>query len=174
MRRTIAVLAVLVLVIGSVGCGSDTGATEDPPWGLDSVDLPDDVDSIERVFAAMPDDVAGLARLDAGPNEADYEGDALVTVMQLGTPTENVSATNALEFLRRLSEAGKVGEVEMEQERLDGPLVYTIYDTTGNGRHVYLISWGAPGSEFLFGVKAESPEDRMALVQAFVEASSRG
>ncbi len=58
--------------------------------------LPEDVASVEAVLAAMPEQVAGLSRLPGGPNEADYEGDALVTVMRLGTPTENMTATNAL------------------------------------------------------------------------------
>ncbi|HEX9124600.1 MAG TPA: hypothetical protein VF984_14775, partial [Actinomycetota bacterium] len=66
----------------------------------------------------------------------------------------------------------KAGEVEMEVERLDGALVYVVFNTFGNGRHVYLASWGAPDSEYVFGVKAESPEDRVALVRAFVEAVS--
>jgi hypothetical protein len=47
-----------------------------------------------------------------------------------------------------------------------------IYKTIGNGRRVYLVSWGAPHSEFLFSVKAESPDARKALVQAFVEGAS--
>lgn len=62
----------------------------------------------------------------------------------------------------------------MEAERLDGGLVYVVFNTFGNGRHVYLASWGAPHPEFVFGVKAESPEDRMALVRAFVRGRIPG
>jgi hypothetical protein len=167
-------LAVVATACGSNRTPSPKGPADAPPWGLQSIDLPNDVTAVEAVFAAMPERVAGLARLEGGPNEADYEGDALVTVMSLSGPTEDVSATSALEFLRSLSRAGEMGEIEMELEQLaeDARLVYVVYNTIGNGRRVYLVSWGAPHSEFLFGVKAESPDARTALVRAFVEVSS--
>lgn len=174
MRSTVAGLAVLALVIAGAACGSGGGGSDGPPWGLDAIGLPDDVASVEAVFATMPDHVAGLDRVEARPNMADYEGDALVTVMRLGTPTEDMTATTALEELRLLSQAAKAGEIEMEVEELEGALVYIVFNTLGNGRHVYLASWGAPDSEFVFGVKAASPDERTALVQAFVEATSQG
>lgn len=180
---------VLLLAVGSAACGSNPDRSpgapvDEPPWGLDRIDLPDDAASVEAVLAAMPERVAGLGRLEGGPNEADYEGDADIHVIQLTGPTENMRATNVLEALRLLSQAGEVGEIEVEQEQLDedARLVYVIANATAgseyqgsvrNVRRVYVVSWGAPDSEFLFGAKANSSEARKALVQAFVEASSQ-
>jgi hypothetical protein len=116
-------LVLLTLAVVTTACGSNCtpsseGPADAPPWGLETIDLPNDVTAVETVFAAMPERVAGLARLEGGPNEADYEGDALVTVTTFSGPTENVSATSALEYLQTLCRAGETGEIEVEQERL--------------------------------------------------------
>lgn len=133
------------------------------------IDLPDDAASVEAVLAAMPERVAGLARLEVSPNEVDYEGDTTVRVINLRGP--DPQATSVLEFAGRLSESGEV-EVEQEQLDEDARLVYVVCNSSADGRRVYCVSWGGPESEWLFAAKADSPEARKALVQAFVEASS--
>lgn len=173
--RTMLPAVVLVLAVGFTACGSNgdrsPGApVDEPPWGLDTIDLPDDAASIETVLEAMPERVAGLARLEVRANEVHYEGDTAIRVINLRDT--DLQAASVLEYARGLSESG---EVEVEQEELDedARLVYVVCNSTGDGRRAYCVLWGAPDSEWVFAAKADSPEARKALVQAFVEASSR-
>ena len=60
----------VVLLISS--CDGDSGvfipaaSPADPPWGLETVDLPDDRASLRATFDGFPDNVAGHDRIGAG------------------------------------------------------------------------------------------------------------
>jgi hypothetical protein len=175
--RFISVAVVLLLA----ACGR-AGAS-DPPWGLDSVTQPSDQASVDRVLAAMPDAVAGMKR--AAPIDlrlVSYgQGNTLtVRVLQLGeSATGEGLPTTAGGFLQGLVDPA--GEVEVEAQHLDASsdLVYVVCIVTesfagGGSQHEarrYAIAWGAPDSEWLFTAVADSPENRVALVEAFVNAA---
>jgi hypothetical protein len=99
---------------------------------------------------------------------AAYEGVAGVMGFVLSSPMEDLPATTAPEYLRLLS----AGEVEIEEQSLDGALAYIVLTRTESGRTVYLAAWGGADAKTVFVAKAESPEVREALVRAFVEAAS--
>ncbi|HEX9122235.1 MAG TPA: hypothetical protein VF984_02580 [Actinomycetota bacterium] len=174
MRRALATLLLLVLA-GAAACGSNGSTSEAPPWGLGSAALPDDETGIEAVITAMPERVGGLERTVGTEGIAAYGEDAGVMGFRLGPRTEDTPAGTASEYLRLLSTgelALSAGEMEKEEENLEGPLVYIVFNRVANGRHLYTIAFGVPDSETVFVVSAGSPVDREALVRAFVEATS--
>lgn len=158
-------LALVVLLL--VACGQDTngeGGIAEPPWGLDTLALPSDDASVTRVLEAMPEMVAGQERLYQAADEVVYEQMKL-RVLRLD---EQQSVGTAGEYLERLAGSG---EIEVETQRLDpdDDLAYLIGTGTGNGETVEVMAWGNPDSEWLFSLTADSPANRVALVNAFVD-----
>jgi hypothetical protein len=162
-------MALLPIMVG--GCGTEPETADegrDAPWGLETIDLPDSRASVRAVLEEMPEEIAGLSRLEVLRDEVHYEGGARLGVTRLGG--DYLPIRTVAELARLLSEGGEV-EVEEEQLDEDGPLVYQLATTTGNGRQVYTMLRGAPRSQWAFTTVTNSPEARQALVEAFVEAS---
>jgi hypothetical protein len=179
MRKTIAVcISLAALVIG----GCEGGASDEPPWGLDGIVPPADEASIARVFEAMPETVHGLDRASVGRLGVSYGETQRVQIsaMQLAdTAQAQGFPATAGGYLRLLDDSGEL-DVETRALGEAADVAYLIATTTSaseladgtivNRRTEYLASWGAPGSVWLFGIKADSSEHRAALAQAFVEA----
>lgn len=172
-------IAGAALVVLLAACGKS--GSSNPPWGLDGVRQPTDAASITRVLGAMPATVAERDRASSSGLQVAYgERDQIqLGAMRLGAEAaaEGFPAT-ADGFLQMLARSG---EVEVEAQQLDpvGELVYVASTTTSgslrdgatvNVRTVYLLGWGEPNSEWLFSITADSPESRIALAEAFVEA----
>jgi hypothetical protein len=183
MRRTIRLVVVAQVLLGLPLAACDQNASPPPPWGLDAVTQPSDEVSVTRVLEAMPTAVAGRERAaSSDPFRVSYgeRGHAGLRALPLGeaAEAEGFPAT-AGDYLRTLADSG---EVEIETQRLDprSGLVYVVGTTTVstevpggatiNETTEFLIGWGEPDSEWLFAISADSPEIRIALVEAFVDA----
>lgn len=157
--------------------------TPEPPWGLDAIDQPSDETSITQVLTAMPDEVAGRQR--AGSNDPlgvgyGQESGLRVRALRSGeaAAAEGFPAT-AVGFLQGLADSGDAVEVEAQALDPTGDLVYVVCTTTesfvrGGSRHetkTYDVAWGEPDSEWVFSAVADSPENRIALVEAFGDAA---
>jgi hypothetical protein len=130
----------------------------------------------------MPTTVAGRGRASAYGLRVTYgERDQIqITALQLGKEAEAEgfpgTAGGYLELLVR------GGEIEVEAQRIgaESGLVFVSGSTTAatadpdgslvNEHTVYLVGWGEPDSEWLFTISADSPEHRVALVEAFIAA----
>ena len=51
----------MFLAACSGGTNGDVSSDE-PPWGLDQIDIPDTEETVAEVMAAFPNEIAGLAR----------------------------------------------------------------------------------------------------------------
>jgi len=178
-RRVPVVVSVTIPLL-LAACGG--ARTPELPLGLDAIDQSSDEASIKQILTAMPDAVAGKQRAASyDPLSVEYgEGSSLrVRVMRLGeaAAAEGFPAT-AVGFLQRLVDGG---EVEVEERALDpsSDLAYVVSITTesfaqGGSRHEtkrYAVAWGEPDSEWMFTAVADTPENRIALVEAFVGAA---
>lgn len=161
-------LAMLLLAACGRSANDQSGASQ-PPWGLDGVTVPSDESSVRRVLEAMPDTVGGQERLDLSPDEAAYEQMRL-RALRLGerAQAEGLPPT-ARAYLERLAESGEI-EIETRQLDPETELVYLTATTTANGQPVYVMAWGEPESEWVFSLSADSADNRVALVNAFVVA----
>ena len=183
MRRSIRLVVVTQVLVGLTLAACDQNGDPQPPWGLDGVTQPSDEASVTRVLEAMPTSVAGYERAASyDPFRVSYGEPSVagLRVLPLGeaAEAEGFPGTAGV-YLRTLADSG---EVEIETQRLDpgSELVYVVGTTTAstevpggatiNERTQFLVGWGEPDSEWLFAISADSPEVRMALVEAFVEA----
>lgn len=183
MRRSIRLVVVTQVFVGLTLAACDQDRRPQPPWGLDGVTQPSDEASVTRILEAMPDSVAGDERAASfDPFRVTYGEPSVagLRVLPLGEGAEagGFPAT-AGAYLQTLADSG---EVEIETQRLDtgSALVYVVGTTTASTkvpggasiteRMQFLVGWGEPDSEWLFAVSADSPEIRVALVEAFVDA----
>ena len=159
-----------------------------PPWGLDTVVLPRDEASLRALAAALPAEVAGRALADrefltgarygaryTAPGKPDAFVGAVIRENVEGFEP-GMTAAGYLELLARgFEKDGFEGApVEIEARALEpaGPLVYLVWSSTRDGRPWHAASWAESDGDWLFGVSADTPEARAALVAAFAEATS--
>jgi len=186
-RRSFGVLLVgplLLAVFAACGGGGEERA-QGPPWGLDSIVLPADAESVVAVLEGLPAEVGGLARSpDAG---TPLSPDVLLASERVdvgyggararaGVGVVSLEATRAFaedpeltpaDFLKMLAESGEV-DVEAQQLDPDGALLYVASTGTGDGQAGYNVAWAAPEGAWFFTASADTPDVRAALVAAFV------
>jgi len=175
------VFAVLV----ACGGGGENQADR-PPWGLDSIVLPADAESVIAVLQGLPSDVGGLPRqpgvtlsaetlLAAGRAQMNYDeeraltaGIGVITLNEVRSFAEDPELT-LVDFLGALAGSGEV-EVEDQELDRDGTLAYLVSTGTGDGRTVYTIAWGEPEGDWFFSASAHTPDVRRAMVEAFIQS----
>lgn len=187
MRR----LAVFVLAVALLpaACGDDDGGAaapaDEPPWGLDGVDMPATLEEIESVLDELPDEVAGLpgpgVQAGAGGGfsvrygTGDDEGVMLVAFsIEHIAAAEGRESMTAAEWLGILAE--EMGDLEAGSLDAEEGLIWAVAGgsvETGPGtvETIYVAVWAEPDGEWVFHLTAPSPEERKALAQAFVEAA---
>ena len=168
---------ILALVVGACATTQTevTSLPTEPPWGLDTVDLPDDSDAIAEVFAAMPDEVDGvpleMTDGDGLTLQGADERQLLLRVLALADIREFSGSTDmtVTDFLSVLVNSG---ELETAESELDAskPLVWVASTGIGNGELFHDAAWAAPDGEWLFSASADSPEARIELIHAFINA----
>lgn len=149
------------------------------PWGLEAVLLPDSERAITGMLAAMPAEMEGLARQPIVGSEVDY-GDrgmggmagsmeVFLRVMTLGGPGTEFGT--GAPFVRAMVDSGGIGS---ESKNLDpnAPLVYAAGTTPAGDTTYYSAMWAAPDSRYVFLVQATSEAQRVALIEAFIRAST--
>ena len=183
----LAILALCSLALVAVSCGSgDAGSTSGstsgptpatgPPWGLDGVEMPNDSEAVEDVFAAFPQELAGLERSDVSPTQVSYgNGATFVRAIDLAQVEAEGFPGTAPQYLDLLAGSGEV-DVETKVTDADAPLVYlastgSVQDAPdAEPRTTYDAAWGDSDGGWLFAVSATTPEDREALASAFAAA----
>jgi len=158
----------------------------EPPWSLETIEMPDDPETITAVFAAMPGEVDGV------PLEI-VESDVLFPAVSYQNGEGRSLRLSALsitslrefagedmttrEFLAGLADSGEIEDVESNLESSSGEpgLVWiagssplTIDDTTTTE---YVAAWTRVDGAWMFTVAADTPEGLTALVHAFIEAT---
>ena len=175
----------LFAVLVACGGGGENQADR-PPWGLDSIVLPADAESVIAVLQGLPSDVGGLPRqpgvtlsaetlLAAGRAEVKYDeeraltaGIGVITLNEIRSFAEDPEVT-PVEFLGILASSSEV-EVEAEELDPDEALAYVVSRETGNGRTVYTIAWAEPEGDWFFSASAHTPDVRRAMVEAFIQS----
>ena len=188
---------VLAIGLGAVACSSDhsnpsvTGVTAsgssgpagspspEPPWGLNTIDMPDDAQAVQTTFEAFPEELGDLSQADVSPTEVSYDdGSTFVRAIDLEQAKAEGFPATAPAYLGLLASSGEV-EVQEKETNPNAGFVYlvstnTAQDSAGaDPRTTFDAAWGAPGGAWLFVASATSAEEREALANAFVDAASR-
>ena len=171
----------LVLILALLAGACTTTQTEvtslptEPPWGLDTVDLPDDTDGIAEVFAAMPAEVDGVPIEMTAPDEVTFQGadERHLQLRVLGVADlrefSGIPDMTVSDFLSVLVSSGELETAEFELDD-SKPLVWVASTNRGNGDLFYDAAWAVPDGEWILSASADSPEARTELVHAFINA----
>ena len=190
-RALVSTLFVPAIGLGAVGCSSDderpsatapttsTGApSSEPPWGLNTIDMPDDARSVQATFEAFPEELGGLRRAGVAPNQVSYgDGSTFVRAIDLAQAQAEGFPSTAPAYLGLLASSGEV-DVEAKETNPNAGFVYLVGTNTAQDspdaepRETFDAAWGAAGGAWLFVATASSPKQRQALADAFLEAAS--
>ena len=157
---------------------TDDGAAEPdtpPPWGLDVIVMPDNPETVEAVFAALPSEMGGLPRTDLpgrveGALGVEYGGATLRATPIAAVSTAANQELAALEWLEMMA-AGMEGVAEGSALEADAPLAWIASAEEADGETAYIAAWCIPTGSWYFDVVAETPEARLALIQSFIAAA---
>ncbi len=179
MRRLPILVFCMALLVMS--CGVLTN--DSPPWGLDTIDMPDTVEEVQATISGFPDEIDGLSRsggaILGGSAGVMYGEEGIFWIVQV-QPTEQIemlgmagvnTPTDWLEFVG----SGRAGGV-LEETALSGSLLWVTrtdeWETApGQMGTAYLLDWAQPGGDFTFFIQAGSEAGREALVDAFITAA---
>ncbi len=182
---------VAAIGLGAVACSSDdpdpsaagpsgrTGSSSsEPPWGLNTIDMPDDAQAVQATFEAFPGKLGGLRRASQSPSEVTYgDGSILVRAIDLAQARAEGFPSTAPAYLGLLASSGEV-EVEKKETNPNAGFVYLVITNTvqdapdAEPRKTFDAAWGAAGGGWLFVASATSAEQREALAAAFLGAAS--
>ena len=165
----------LALLVGACATTQTEVASlsTEPPWGLDTVDLPENADAIAEVFAAMPAEVDGVPLEIADSEFVAYGADEHLQLGVLGLADirefSGITDMTVTDFLSGLVNSG---ELETAESELDDskPLVWVASTNRGNGDLFHDAAWAAPDGEWLFTASADGPQARSELIHAFINA----
>ena len=171
--RIVLMFLVVAVVVG--GCGSGSSADE-PPWGLDSIDLPDTEEQIAAVFDALADEIGGRESVPGAPLLRTYQslepvlGDSpsLWHIWAEDIQSDPESALTVTEFLA--SEAS-YPSAEASAINPNGDLMWVaLYEATEQPT-AYGLMWAEPAGSWVFFAFADSQEGRQQLLEAFKAAA---
>jgi hypothetical protein len=185
IRVLLAVLALLVAGLAAGACGgAGTGGelSDVPPWGLDTVEMPDTQEDVEVAFASFPEEVGGRSR--SGWGRGAVYGESVVAwsigamdseTLQTPNPGEETAAGWVADFASRPGGA----TVEASAVDLNGDLVWVassavmqdLSEDPPVGGPIYMLSWAKPDGSWAFSLQADSEAGRKALAHAFVTAT---
>ena len=171
----------LALLAGS--CGGDA-STDEPPWGLDAIDMPDTVEEVQAAISALPGEIDGLSRsgggILGGSAGVMYGESGIFWIVQV-QPTEQIEmlgmpgVNTPTDWLESVG-SGKSVDRSIEERALTGGLLWVAssseWETApGQMGTAYLLDWAQPGGDFAFFIQAGSEAGRIALVEAFITAA---
>lgn len=176
--RASMVAFVVVLAVLAPSCTSEPV----PPYGLDSIDLPEGSDEIASVLSEMPDPLEGYAATEVTTEEGGHmvrfsygaEHQVAIAATDWGLGQGDFPPWTNEEMLPMFAETG---EVAVAESALTGPLLWLTgteaSPANGDIAHADWTMWfGAPSSHWTFSVLAHSEQVGIAFVEAFVEAAS--
>lgn len=147
----------------------------DPPWGLDTITLPDGEASIKAVFEAFPDTVKGHNQLSADFTQTAfgvvYGAEAPSSIVAIAvadyTSQDPEPARTVRDFFNRFVSSEDPLVEELDADPSEG-LLWRASRQAGGGSAREFV-WGSPDSRWIFTVLSSSPAMRRALVQALVD-----
>jgi hypothetical protein len=165
-------LLALAGVVAVSACGGDEAS--EPPWGLETVRLPDDRAAVTAAFEALPKRLAGGTRsADLGVGcflSAFYRAPDRMPFGLRAGPVNCPQTRPPLTTLDHLRILARGAEVEDQSLEPSGRLVYIAVKTKVDFRPAWAATWASPRGRWLFSAIADSAETRADLVEAFVEA----
>ena len=183
MRSRLVVLAALTLAIAACASSepapqstSDSGAATllaDPPWGLDTIEIPDSAEAVAATLINMPLYVDDVEKTDVGDGQTVTWEDGGRTLQIRALPLSDVQESSGsadmtpTDFLTILVESGEMEAIAF-QDLDDEDLVMVVATGRGDGVLMYTASWADPSGGWIFSVTADTPEARTDLVHAFV------
>ena len=185
--RSAAAAFILVLALWGAACQSDEPETSssggqsgsissEPPWGLDTVPMPDDAQAVQDTLEALPKRLDGLDRAEVMATEVRYgDGSTFVRAIDLAQAQAEGFPSTAPAYLGLLASSGEV-EFEKKETNPNAGFVYLVNKNTAKDspdaapRETFDAAWGAAGGAWLFVASAGSAEERVALANAFLAA----
>lgn len=179
----------LVAVVACGGDDSETATPAEPPWCLAEVAVPDTDEAVVATFEAMPGEFGGyerrltrdLERINITYEEA-LEGTPSIQAIpmtllrqvlpqgDLATPVDYLDLLAAA--AEEPAEAGGVsGSIDEVSPTSDENVVWGTGTTTQDDIVASSMMFAAPDGEWVFTLIAPSPDDRVALLDAFCEAA---
>lgn len=168
-------LIVLVAALAGGACGGHQVSSDDPPWGLDGIDLPDTDEQVAAVFAALPEGIDG--RITEGPQPP------IARTYRPTSPNPGDSpiywqiwAENAQErpwtVTEWIAEQATMPQTEASSTDETGNLVWVASSSVAEQQWTaYGLMWANPDGSWLFMVLADSEAGRRRLVEAFITAA---
>jgi hypothetical protein len=164
---------------GPTGSSGKTGTpSSEPPWGLNTIDMPDDAQAVQATLEAFPKALDGLKRDEVTATEVFYgDGSTFVRAIDLSQAAAQGFPSTAPAYLGLLASSGEV-EVEEKETNPNAGFVYLVSTNTAQDspdaepRKTFDAAWGASGGAWLFVASATSAEQREALAHAFLDAAS--
>jgi hypothetical protein len=177
MKRWTVILLIVLVAAGA--CGGDA-LSDEPPWVLDSIDMPDTEEEIAAVMAALPDEIDGLSRSGGGTYGVMYGEPGVFWIVQ-GQPSEQIEmlgmpgVKTPVDWLEYVG-SGRAADRTIEAQALTGDVLWVTtnaeWETApGQMGTAYLLDWAAAGGDWVFFIQAGSEAGRTALIDAFVTAA---
>lgn len=192
-------MAAALLVGIAAGCGDEAGDTvsDEPPWCLADIALPDDADAIGAALAAMPDEHNGARgelmtsteRIELSYDEP-LEGMPSIQALSvdaLERAFPEAAELTGFEVMETMLEAGlepvDPGGVtgELDQISMDpkADLVWATGDTvelgetTADDIRAPSVTFASPDGRWIFTIMASNDDLRVELVEEFCDAVDR-
>ncbi len=173
------VAGVSAFLLFATGCASSDVSggplPGDPPWGLDSIELPDNARAAEAVLSEMPGSIGAMDQINLDQLSARYAGGGENVSIHIGTMDEARQFAGdpditLVEFMTALLGSGDLEAVEGSEVDPNQSLVWASVSVRAGEQIIYAATWGKPDGEWAFNVEASSPEARRDLIHAFVSA----
>jgi hypothetical protein len=172
-----AAIAVIAVAVVAAVLWWPSGLSDEPPWGLDEVDMPVTEADMLAVVDGMPD-------IDG--NQPTFNQEGFAGIVSYGDSYRSIfilpadeppGAENSVDLIRQaVTDAEAAGDtVEASNLESSGGLVWVaVTETeTDDGVPAYHLMWTEPDGSWFLHLIADSPEFRVKLVHAFIEATNQ-
>jgi len=167
-----------LLALALAGCSRGEDPTTSPqageaPFELGTVTWPIDVNELDGIFAALPDEISGQPRLDGGFQTAIYgEGkDRVATIYAVDLGAAACPGMSGGSLVRSTLEQ-RGGELKIDQQSPDQVPDGTPAFLVGRRQGQQVVAWSVPGAHWVIAIEATSPEARDAAAAAVVAAAA--
>jgi hypothetical protein len=173
-RRVLWIVPFLLLTACARGGDSSSSPQAGAaPFGLGTVTWPIDVNELDGIFAALPDEISGQPRLDGGFQTAIYgEGkDRVATIYAVDLGAAACPGMSGGSLVRSTLEQ-RGGELKIDQQSPDQVPDGTPAFLVGRREGQQVVAWSVPGAHWVIAIEATSPEARDAASAAVVVAAA--